>query len=100
MGLGIIGTILSQPMPRLVQRLAEFEAAKPETPPVQPQQAASELARTASGNGSVHFGIQPAWPYSQREYPNLNAAICRESDAEAEPSPGHTITAPHRTNWS
>src|SRR5687767_10013352 len=69
MGLGIIGTILSQPMPRLVQRLAEFEAAKPKTSP-------------------------PARPYSQRGYPNLNAAICRESDAEAEPPPGHVITAP------
>ena len=31
MGIGVIGTTLSQPMPRMTDRLAEFEAAKPKT---------------------------------------------------------------------
>lgn len=39
MGVGVIGTTLSQPMPRLTDRLAEFEAAKPKTGVTQPQNA-------------------------------------------------------------
>ncbi|MCH7787632.1 MAG: hypothetical protein IIC22_08990, partial [Chloroflexi bacterium] len=39
MGLGVIGTTLSQPMPRMVDRLAEFEAAKPTNGVTQPQNA-------------------------------------------------------------
>ncbi len=36
---GVIGTLLSQPLPRMAQRLAEFEAAKPANGVEQPQQA-------------------------------------------------------------
>jgi alkanesulfonate monooxygenase SsuD/methylene tetrahydromethanopterin reductase-like flavin-dependent oxidoreductase (luciferase family) len=36
-GLGVVCTTISQPMPRLIDRLAEFEAAKPAQPPEVPQ---------------------------------------------------------------
>ena len=38
-GVGVIGTTLSQPLPRIGQRLAEYEAAKPEHGVTQPQPA-------------------------------------------------------------
>ena len=37
LGLGVIGTTLSQPMPRLIDRLREFEDAKPEGETAHPQ---------------------------------------------------------------
>ena len=37
MGLGVIGTTLSQPMPRMIDRLREFEGAKPEAGASHPQ---------------------------------------------------------------
>lgn len=62
LGLGIIGTILSQPMPRLVQRLAEFEAAKPETPPAQPQQAHVMVSFfVAETRRKAHAMMQENW---------------------------------------
>ncbi|MCH8110168.1 MAG: LLM class flavin-dependent oxidoreductase [Chloroflexi bacterium] len=39
MGLGVIATTLGQPMPGLIDRLAEFEAAKPTNGVTQPQNA-------------------------------------------------------------
>ena len=39
LGLGVIGTTLSQPMPRLTQRLAEYEAAKSANGVTPPQRA-------------------------------------------------------------
>jgi alkanesulfonate monooxygenase SsuD/methylene tetrahydromethanopterin reductase-like flavin-dependent oxidoreductase (luciferase family) len=39
LGLGVIGTTLSQPMPRLIQRLAEYEAAKSTNGVTPPQRA-------------------------------------------------------------
>ena len=39
MGCGVIGTLLSQPLPRMSQRLAEYEAARPANGVEQPQQA-------------------------------------------------------------
>ena len=39
LGTGVIGTILSQPMPRIRERLAEFDAAKPSNRATQPQNA-------------------------------------------------------------
>jgi len=36
-GLGVIGTTLSQPIPRLVDRLREFKAATPDSAPAHPQ---------------------------------------------------------------
>lgn len=38
-GAGVIGTTLSQPMPRMIERLKEFEAAKPTEGVTQPQHA-------------------------------------------------------------
>lgn len=39
LGVGVIGTTLSQPMPRMGQRLAEYEAARPTHGVTQPQRA-------------------------------------------------------------
>ena len=39
LGLGLIGTTLTQPMPRLALRLQEYEAAKPTVVPTPPQRA-------------------------------------------------------------
>jgi alkanesulfonate monooxygenase SsuD/methylene tetrahydromethanopterin reductase-like flavin-dependent oxidoreductase (luciferase family) len=39
LGVGVIGTALSQPMPRMVQRLAEYDAARPTAGVTQPQRA-------------------------------------------------------------
>jgi alkanesulfonate monooxygenase SsuD/methylene tetrahydromethanopterin reductase-like flavin-dependent oxidoreductase (luciferase family) len=39
LGLGVVGTTLSQPLPRMAQRLAEYEAAKPTHGVTQPQRA-------------------------------------------------------------
>ena len=39
MGAGVVGTTLSQPLPRMTQRLEEFEAAKLATPSAPPQRS-------------------------------------------------------------
>jgi alkanesulfonate monooxygenase SsuD/methylene tetrahydromethanopterin reductase-like flavin-dependent oxidoreductase (luciferase family) len=39
LGLGVIGTTLTQPMPRLVQRLADYAAAQPTAAVTPPQRA-------------------------------------------------------------
>ena len=39
LGVGVIGTTLSQPLPNMIQRLAEYEAAKPPSGVTQPQRA-------------------------------------------------------------
>ena len=39
LGLGVIGTTLSQPMPRLIDRLKDFEAAKPASGAAHPQES-------------------------------------------------------------
>ncbi len=62
MGLGIIATVLSQPMPRLVPRLAEFEAAQRETPLVEPQPAHVMVSFfVAKTRQEAHTMMQENW---------------------------------------
>ena len=60
LGLGVIGTMFSQPLPRMADRLAEFESAKPRVQPVHPAERARHglvLRRPHSKGGSpAHQG--------------------------------------------
>ena len=69
LGLGVIGTMFSQPLPRMADRLAEFESAKPSVQPAHPQ--------------SAHVMVSFFVARTPREAHGLTRENWRDSDREA-----------------
>ena len=69
LGVGVIGTMFSQPLPRMTDRLAEFESAKPSVRPAQPQ--------------SAHVMVSFFVARTQKEAHRLTRENWREGDREA-----------------
>ena len=74
LGVGVIGTLLSQPMPRMVERLAEFEAASASGEPAHAQPAQAQKVCVM-----VPFFVAD----TRREAQEVASQNWRDSDREA-----------------
>ncbi len=82
LGLGVIGTTLSQPMPRMADRLAEFEAAKPHREITQPQNAYVMVSFfVAKTREEAHAAAKENWRPEDTE-----AGIARMKSLGIDPS--------------